>query len=291
MEAGELDFYTLLKSRQSTPEGAKLDPVFIRHYWKEMLECVQAVHTRDVVHSDLKPANFVLVKGRLKLIDFGIANAIQTEMTVNIHRETQVGTPSYMSPESLMDSNQYAFTSAHNGRFNIPPPLQQPRGAPRIMKLGKPSDVWSLGCILYQLVYGQPPFNKIPNQMSRCQAIINWSYVIDFPETTDDGSRVPPSLIRTMKRCLTREQKERPTCDDLLSESDPFLYPQEFAPTVLAGGDGKVLPMTEELLGRIIQSVAQRCKERMPTDGEAMAAWPAAYWASVKKAVSATAPR
>ncbi len=130
MEAGELDFNTLLKSRQSTPEGARLDPVFIRHYWKEMLECVQAVHARDVVHSDLKPANFVLVKGRLKLIDFGIANAIQTEMTVNVHRETQVGTPNYMSPESLMDSHQYAFTSAHNGRFCVPPPLSATKRCP-----------------------------------------------------------------------------------------------------------------------------------------------------------------
>ncbi|KAK5655474.1 hypothetical protein OQA88_5745 [Cercophora sp. LCS_1] len=286
MEVGELDFNTLLKSRQSTPEGSRLDPVFIRYYWKEMLECVQAVHARDVVHSDLKPANFVLVQGRLKLIDFGIANAIQTEMTVNVHRETQIGTPNYMSPESLMDSNQYAFTSAHNGKFCIPPPLQHAKGAPKLMKLGKPSDVWSLGCILYQMVYGLPPFGKIANQMSRCQAIINWAYQVDFPETTEDGSRVPPSLIRTMRRCLNREQKERPTCDELLADTDPFLYPQEFDPAVyVAAEHGKVLPVTEELLSRIIQSVVQRCRERMPTEGEALSTWPGAYWTSVKKAV------
>jgi len=287
MEVGELDFNTLLKSRQSSPEGARLDPVFIRYYWKEMLECVQAVHERNVVHSDLKPANFVLVQGRLKLIDFGIANAIQTEMTVNVHRETQIGTPNYMSPESLMDSNQYAFTSAHNGKFCIPPPLQQHhKGAPKIMKLGKPSDVWSLGCILYQMVYGLPPFGKIANQMSRCQAIINWAYQIDFPDTTEDGSRVPPSLIRTMRRCLNREQKERPTCDELLADTDPFLYPQEFDPAVYAAAEhGKVLPVTEELLSRIIQSVVQRCRDRLPTEGEAVSTWPGAYWASVKKAV------
>ncbi|KAK3362994.1 kinase-like domain-containing protein [Lasiosphaeria hispida] len=291
MEVGELDFNTLLKSRQSTPDGARLDPVFIRYYWKEMLECVQSVHARDVVHSDLKPANFVLVQGRLKLIDFGIANAIQTEMTVNVHRETQIGTPNYMSPESLMDSNQYAFTSAHNGKFCIPPPLQQhhPKGAPKLMKLGKPSDVWSLGCILYQMVYGLPPFGKIANQMSRCQAIINWAFQVDFPETTDDGSRVPPSLIRTMRRCLNREQKERPTCDELLSDTDPFLYPQEFDPAIYAAAEhGRVLPVTEELLSRIIQSVVQRCRERLPTEGEAVSTWPGAYWASVRKAVSGT---
>lgn len=291
MEVGELDFNTLLRSRQSSPEGARLDPVFIRYYWKEMLECVQAVHVMNVVHSDLKPANFVLVQGRLKLIDFGIANAIQTEMTVNVHRETQIGTPNYMSPESLMDSNQYAFTAAHNGKFCVPPPLQHQRnGAPKIMKLGKPSDVWSLGCILYQMVYGLPPFGKIANQMSRCQAIINWAYTINFPDKTEDGSRVPPSLIRTMRRCLNREQKERPTCDELLSDTDPFLYPQEFDPSVYAiaaENPGKVLPVTEELLSRIIQSVVQRCRERMPTEAEAISTWPGAYWSSVRKAVTA----
>lgn len=54
-----------------------------------MLEAVQAVHDQNVVHTDLKPANFVLVKGKLKIIDFGIAKAIAND-TVNIHRDTQV---------------------------------------------------------------------------------------------------------------------------------------------------------------------------------------------------------
>jgi serine/threonine-protein kinase TTK/MPS1 len=55
----------------------------------QMLEAVQAVHEQKVVHSDLKPANFVLVKGRLKIIDFGIAKAIAND-TVNIQRDVQV---------------------------------------------------------------------------------------------------------------------------------------------------------------------------------------------------------
>lgn len=54
-----------------------------------MLEAVQAVHAENVVHTDLKPANFVLVKGRLKIIDFGIAKAIAND-TVNIQRDQQV---------------------------------------------------------------------------------------------------------------------------------------------------------------------------------------------------------
>ncbi|KAF3769166.1 kinase-like protein, partial [Cryphonectria parasitica EP155] len=279
MEMGELDLNTLLRVRQN-PEGSKLDPVFIRFYWKEMLECLAAVHAHDIVHSDLKPANFVVVQGRLKLIDFGIANAIQTDETVNVHRETQIGTPNYMSPESLMDSNHYAFTSAHGGRS-----LQPGSRGPKLMKLGKPSDVWSLGCILYQMVYGNPPFGHIQNQMARCQAIINWNHKVEFPERGLGGIRVPPSLLRTMRRCLNREQHSRPTCAELLSENDPFLYPMEYAVDIPGMEDS--LPVTEELLGRIIQSVVTRCRERLPTEGEAVSAWPAAYWTSVKKAIAA----
>lgn len=82
-----------------------------------MLEAVQAVHRENVVHTDLKPANFVLVKGRLKIIDFGIAKAVAND-TVNIQRDQQVsidrdpyadglqiGTVNYMSPEAIQRMN------------------------------------------------------------------------------------------------------------------------------------------------------------------------------------------
>ncbi|KAI1489392.1 kinase-like domain-containing protein [Biscogniauxia mediterranea] len=267
MEMGELDLNTLLRLRYS-PESAKFDPVFVRYYWQEMLECLSAVHACDIVHSDLKPANFVLVQGRLKLIDFGIANAIQTDQTVNVHRETQIGTPNYMSPESLIDSNA---GDPGSRRISTNP------ARPKLMKLGKPSDIWSLGCILFQMVYGTPPFGHIPNQMARCHAIIDWKYEIAFRDRGIGDTPVPPSLLRTMRRCLSRDQHLRPTCAELLSAADPFLYPAECP-------DG-ALPISEELLGRIIQSVVTRCRERMPTDAEALSVWPQAYWGSVAKAV------
>ena len=54
----------------------------------QMLQAVHVIHEEKIVHSDLKPANFVLVKGQLKLIDFGIANAIAND-TTNIQRDHQ----------------------------------------------------------------------------------------------------------------------------------------------------------------------------------------------------------
>ena len=54
-----------------------------------MLQCVQVLHDRQIIHTDLKPANFVLVKGLLKIIDFGISHEIVGD-TVHIRRDNQV---------------------------------------------------------------------------------------------------------------------------------------------------------------------------------------------------------
>lgn len=101
LECGEIDFSRLLVEQQ----GKRLNMNFVGMYWEQvttllsqqinslitqqMLLAVQAIHEEEIVHSDLKPANFVLIKGFLKLIDFGIAKAIAND-TTNIQRDGQV---------------------------------------------------------------------------------------------------------------------------------------------------------------------------------------------------------
>lgn len=60
-----------------------------------------------MIHSDLKPANFLLVKGRLKLIDFGIASSLQDDMT-SVLKDVTTGTFNYMSPEAIIQNSETA---------------------------------------------------------------------------------------------------------------------------------------------------------------------------------------
>ncbi|KAI0689694.1 Pkinase-domain-containing protein [Cytidiella melzeri] len=209
MELGEIDMARLLQEQHKRP----VDFVWVAYYFKQMLEAVQVIHEEKIVHSDLKPANFVVVKGQLKLIDFGIANAIAND-TTNIHRDHQVGTVNYMSPETI----------------------ENPDGIRRL-KVGRASDVWSLGCILYQMIYGHPPFQYCSGIVQKMKAIPDPNVLINFPTYVESvapvdstvpsaqngvsGSRVrvPDALINTMKRCLVRNPKERAAIPELLAES------------------------------------------------------------------------
>ncbi|KIJ29226.1 hypothetical protein M422DRAFT_269409 [Sphaerobolus stellatus SS14] len=218
MECGEVDLARLISARQSCP----LDMVWVSYYWKQMLEAVQVIHEEKIVHSDLKPANFVLVKGELKLIDFGIANAIAND-TTNIQRDHQIGTVNYMSPESIE-------VAEGNNR----------------LKVGRPSDVWSLGCILYQMIYGTPPFHAL-SVLQKMRVIPDPNNIIDYPTETvpivpqprsmSSGNAstppkklfhlarpVPMEVIESLRSCLAKTPKERETIPQLLTAG--WLHPR-----------------------------------------------------------------
>ncbi|KAG6554330.1 hypothetical protein Mapa_004246 [Marchantia paleacea] len=198
LEFGEIDLAGILSKRRKEmlESNEPLDDNWIRFYWKHMLSAVKTIHDERIVHADLKPANFLLVKGELKLIDFGIAKAIQTD-TTHVVRDSQVGTLNYMSPEALIDNSK-----DEDGR---------------VFKCGRSSDIWSLGCILYQMVYGHTPFSHIRSMYRKIQAITSRNFYIEYPPIRD------PWLLDVMKRCLTWDRHLRPDIAQLLLH--PFLRP------------------------------------------------------------------
>jgi serine/threonine protein kinase len=121
-------------------EGGQLDamlegePMSIRSAVElivKLARTVQYAHEHNILHRDIKPGNILLdEKGEPHLTDFGLARLVETESTVTRTREV-LGTPSYMAPE---------------------------QAAGETAKLGKATDVYGLGAVLYQLLTGHPPF-------------------------------------------------------------------------------------------------------------------------------------
>ncbi|MHC4538464.1 MAG: protein kinase domain-containing protein [Planctomycetota bacterium] len=100
----------------------------------QIAEAVAAAHEHDVIHRDLKPGNIKITpEGKVKVLDFGLAKAVGGEATDQQSTVTEpgrvIGTPAYMSPE-------------------------QARGKPT----DKRSDIWSFGCVLYEMLTATVPF-------------------------------------------------------------------------------------------------------------------------------------
>mmetsp|Transcript_28172 Transcript_28172/g.57144 ORF Transcript_28172/g.57144 Transcript_28172/m.57144 type:complete len:571 (+) Transcript_28172:2017-3729(+) len=188
-EYGECDLNRLFKQN---PISLSKDS-FLKFLWKQILETVQAIHQEKIVHGDLKPANFLIIEGSLKIIDFGIAKPIQND-TTNITRSSQIGTLNYMPPESVLD---------------IPTFCERKKK----FRLSRSADIWSLGCIFFQMVYGKPPFHHL-NMMKKIQAIVNKSFKISFLPLKSF------QIIDVLKNCLQRNPDSRPSIPELLKH--PF---------------------------------------------------------------------
>jgi protein-serine/threonine kinase len=157
----------------------------LSHYYTiQLIDAITFIHSKKIIHRDLKPENILLNNDwKLMITDFGAAKFISNEEIFNDDIKSNendtglsdslgsfVGTAEYISPE-LLKYNKSSFAS----------------------------DFWSLGCILYQMLIGKPPF-KASNEYETFERIVDLNY--SFP----DPSKYPiPSQVRTLIESLLVE--------------------------------------------------------------------------------------
>jgi tetratricopeptide (TPR) repeat protein len=143
---------------------------------REVADALSYAHSRDVIHRDIKPENILLSGGHARVADFGIARAI-TEAGGERLTGTglAIGTPIYMSPEQAAGSQDL------DGR----------------------SDLYSLGCVLYEMLAGTPPFSGPLESMVRQHLTVN------PPAVTTLRPAVPPPVAAALMRVLAKTPADR----------------------------------------------------------------------------------
>ncbi|XP_036453249.1 serine/threonine-protein kinase PLK3 isoform X1 [Colossoma macropomum] len=153
-----------------------MDPE-VRYYLRQIISGLKYLHNKGILHRDLKLGNFFVNENmELRLGDFGLAAKLET---VEQRKKTICGTPNYLAPEVLNRQGH-----------------------------GTESDVWSLGCVMYTLLCGNPPFETLDlKETYKCIKEVRYS--------------LPPSLSPAAQKLiaaiLQKNPSDRLTLDQILA--------------------------------------------------------------------------
>jgi TolB-like protein/Flp pilus assembly protein TadD len=144
---------------------------------REVALALDSAHRHGVIHRDIKPENILFEDDQAVVADFGIATAVESAGTDRLTQSgLAVGTPAYMSPE------QAGGSATLDGR----------------------SDIYSLGCVLYEMLGGEPPFvGPTPRSVMAAQV------VAPPPPLRTRRSEVPESVERVLAKALAKEPGDR----------------------------------------------------------------------------------
>src|SRR5881296_2071172 len=154
---------------------------------REVADALSYAHSHDVVHRDIKPENILFESGHAVVSDFGIARAITATAGATL-TETGIviGTPAYMSPE------QASGTDPIDGR----------------------SDVYSLGCVLYEMLAGEPPYTG-----PSAQIVISKRLTDPVPSVRRLREGIPGAIDAAVSRALAKAAADRFATAALFAEA------------------------------------------------------------------------
>jgi Tol biopolymer transport system component len=204
-ESSGLPFYTMpfvkgesLRARLA--KGGELSVNSAVHILRDIASALAYAHEEGVVHRDIKPENVILSGGVAVVTDFGVAKAVDVSSTQSGHQPSgltslgvALGTPAYMAPEQ----------------------------ASADPKVDQRADIYSFGCVAYEMLAGSSPFAGRPPQQ------ILAAHVTEAPEPVlKRRTTVPPGLAALVMKCLEKRPGDRPqSAAELLAALDAIGTP------------------------------------------------------------------
>ena len=213
---------------------------------RQIISAVAYLHEHGVVHCDLKPSNILVIEkdeptagGTLtvKIADFGLSQSLSVAQGQQQLLTEVCGTPDYFSPELV----ELAQRQQQRAALRQSSPVKEADAAAALLArddgedaigYGPSNDCWALGCIVYELLAGRPPYQAQDERVLYYKIREN---DMEFP--ADPFASVSPAAVALIQSLSKTEPSERLTCSEALQHA--WLTPPSQQGDDLAASEGE----------------------------------------------------
>jgi Tol biopolymer transport system component len=154
---------------------------------QQIADALEAAHEQQIVHRDLKPANIKLKSDAVvKVLDFGIAKVLEPRAGISGPQAPSLTTPAMTQAGILLGTAAYMAPEQARGK-----------------DVDQRADIWAFGCVLYEMLTGQPAFLGEDVAITLARVLANDTDLKSMPDT------ISPAVRQTIKLCLEKDVRKR----------------------------------------------------------------------------------